>query len=228
MSRSRPSSNGRMEPILILIISAVRSPILMPRRSRRCMAMASSMRLPAKRRLEDVTMPPERDDGHLGGAAADVDDHGAGRLGDGQVGAHGSGHRLLDQIRLAGTSLHGGLEHRALLNRGGAARNADDDAGLGLPRVLARRGLVDERADHSLGHVIVGHHAVMQRVLGRERVGRMVDHVLRLVADGQDAMGALLDCDDGGLVDDDAFAREWRPGYSRCRGRWPCRTTSDR
>ena len=46
----------------------------------------------------------------------------------------------------------------------------------------------------------------MQRMLGRERVGRMVDHVLRLVADGQDAMGAFLDCDDGGLVDDDAFA----------------------
>ena len=86
------------------------------------------------------------DDGHLGGAAADVDDHGAGRLGDGQVGAHGSGHRLLDQVRLAGTSLHGGLEHGALLNGGGAARDADDDAGLGLPRVLARRGLVDERA----------------------------------------------------------------------------------
>ena len=46
----------------------------------------------------------------------------------------------------------------------------------------------------------------MQRVLGRERVGRMVDHVLRLVADGQDTVGAFLDCDDGRLVDDDAFA----------------------
>ena len=58
MSRSRPSSKGRMEPILILMTSAVRSPILMPSRSRKCMAMASSSRLPAKRRLEDVTMPP--------------------------------------------------------------------------------------------------------------------------------------------------------------------------
>ena len=58
MSRSRPSSNGRMEPILILMISAVRSPILMPRRSRRCMAMASSMRLPARRSDDEVTMPP--------------------------------------------------------------------------------------------------------------------------------------------------------------------------
>ena len=38
--------------------SAVRSPILMPSKSRRCMAMASSSRLPAKRSELDVTMPP--------------------------------------------------------------------------------------------------------------------------------------------------------------------------
>ena len=58
MSFARPSSNGRIEPILILMISAVRSPTLMPSRSRRCMAMASSILLPARRREDDVTMPP--------------------------------------------------------------------------------------------------------------------------------------------------------------------------
>src|SRR5262249_16712339 len=43
----------------------------------------------------------QRDDGDFGGAAADVDDHAARRLGDRQARADGGGHRLLDQIDLA-------------------------------------------------------------------------------------------------------------------------------
>ena len=76
-----------------------------------------------------------------------------------------------------------------------------------LPRVLTDRRLVDERREHGLRHVVVGDDAVLERVLGGERLGRVVDHVLRLVADGENAMGALLDGDDRGLVDDDALAR---------------------
>src|SRR5437588_306759 len=45
----------------------------------------------------------ERDHRHLAGAAADVDDHRAGGLADGQPRADGRGHRLLDQVRLAGS-----------------------------------------------------------------------------------------------------------------------------
>ena len=147
------------------------------------------------------------DDGHLGGAAADVDDHRACRFGDGQIGAHRRSHRLFDKVRLAGTRLDGGLEDGALLDGRGAAGNADDNARLGLPRVLADRRLVDERREHGLRHVVVGDDAVFERMLGGERLGRVVDHVLRLVADGENAMGALLDGDDRGLVDDDALAR---------------------
>ena len=137
----------------------------------------------------------ERDDGHFRGAAADIHDHRARRLGDGQVGAHGRSHGLLDEVRLTSAGLNGSLEHRALLHRGCAARDADDDARLGLPGILARRRFADERRDHGLGHVVVGHYAVVQGMLGRERLGRMVDHVLGFVAHCEHAMGRLLDGD---------------------------------
>ena len=46
------------------------------------------------------------DDGHFRGTAADVHHHVGGRLLDGQVGADGGGHGLLDEVDLTGT---GGL-----------------------------------------------------------------------------------------------------------------------
>jgi len=49
-------------------------------------------------------------------------------------------------------------------------------------------------------------------MLGGKRIRRVVDHVLGFVPDSQNAVSALLDGDDGGLVDDDAF-----PGYGNER-----------
>ena len=46
--------------------------------------------------------PAQGDHGHLAGAATDVEDHASGGLGDREPGADRRGHRLLDQIRLAG------------------------------------------------------------------------------------------------------------------------------
>jgi hypothetical protein len=65
----------------------------------------------------------ERDDRHLGGAAADVDDHVAGGSCTGRFGADGRGHGLLDDVgRLAGAGVLGGLLHGALLDAGDARR----------------------------------------------------------------------------------------------------------
>ena len=64
----------------------------------------------------------ERDHRHLGGAAADVDDHVPGRLADRQPGADRGGHRLLDQVGLAGAGGQAGLLDRALLHPGHAGR----------------------------------------------------------------------------------------------------------
>ena len=146
------------------------------------------------------------DDGDLGGAAADVDDHGAGRVLDGQVGADGGRHGLLDEVGLAGAGLDGGLEDGALLDRGDAGGHAHDDAGARAPRVVALAGLLDEVAEHDLGDVEVGDDAVLERALGNDRARRAADHALGVGSDGQDAALALVDGDDGGLVDDDALA----------------------
>ena len=66
----------------------------------------------------------ERDHRDLGGAAADVDHHVAGRLVDRQAGADRRGHRLLDDVHLAGAGLVAGFLDRALLDPGDAARHA--------------------------------------------------------------------------------------------------------
>ena len=70
----------------------------------------------------------EGDDGDLGRATADVDDHVAGRLVDRQAGTDRRGHRLLDDVDLAGAGCVAGVLDRALLDAGDAAGHADDDA----------------------------------------------------------------------------------------------------
>src|SRR5712691_11279103 len=64
--------------------------------------------------------PAQRDDGDLGGAAADVDDHVPGRLRDGQPGPDRGRHRLLDQVGLARAGAERRLLDRALLDAGHA------------------------------------------------------------------------------------------------------------
>ena len=136
--------------------------------------------------------PAERDDGDLGRAAADVDDHVPGRLGDGQPGADRGGHRLLDQVRLARAGVERRLLDGALLDARDAGRDADDDARMREP-VLVH--LHDEVPQHLLGHVEVGDHAVLERTDRADRAGRAAEHPLRLEPDGVHVAGALVDRD---------------------------------
>ena len=143
----------------------------------------------------------ERDHRHLGGAAADVDDHRAGRLGDRQAGADRRRHRLLDQVGLAGAGREAGLLDRPLLDPGDAGGDADDD-----PRVGEAVGVdrVDEVAQHLLGDVEVGDHAVLERPDRGDRAGRAAEHPLRFDPDRVDLAVARVDRDHRGLGEDDA------------------------
>ena len=145
--------------------------------------------------------PAERDHGDLGRAAADVDDHVPGRLGDRQPGADRGGHRLLDQVRLARAGGQRRLLDRALLDAGDARRDADDDARMREP-VLVH--LLDEVAQHLLGHVEVGDHAVLQRADRADRAGRAAEHPLRLEPDRVHVARALVDRDHRRLGEHDA------------------------
>ena len=148
----------------------------------------------------------EADHGDLGGAAADVDDHVAGRLVDGQPGADRGRHRLLDDVDLAGAGLVAGLLDRALLHRGDAAGHADDHAGLG--EVATPVHLLDEVAQHLLGRLEVGDDAVLERPDGGDVVGGAADHALGLVPDREHLAGGGVHGDDGRLVEDDALAAD--------------------
>src|SRR5919106_689114 len=143
----------------------------------------------------------EGDDGDLGGAAADVHDHVPGRLGDRQAGADGRRHRLFDQVSLARSGREGRLFNGALLHSRDAARHADDDAWVGEAVVVH---LLDEVAEHRLGHVEVGDDAVLQRPDGRDGAGRAAEHALGLDPDGVDFARALVDSDHGRLGEHDS------------------------
>ena len=122
----------------------------------------------------------EGDHRDLGGAAADVDDHVPGRLGDRQPGADRGGHRLLDQVGLARAGAERRLLDGALLDAGDARRDADDDARV---REAVLVHLLDEVAEHLLGDVEVGDDAVLQRPDRGDRPGRAAEHALGLDAD---------------------------------------------
>ena len=59
---------------------------------------------------------------------SDIDDHVAARLGDGQPGADGRGHGLVDKVDLGGLGLERGVLDRALLHLGDLRGDPDDDA----------------------------------------------------------------------------------------------------
>ena len=151
--------------------------------------MASSKPVAGQTKRTGRHNAAERDDGHFRGAAADIEPWNR-RLGHGQIGAHSGGHGLLDEVSLAGAGLDGGLEHGAFsteVRRTGCTRRCGAWAAKGY---CARR-LVDEGRDHGLRSLVVGDDAVFEQVLGGERVRRVVDHVLGLMADGQHALSGL-------------------------------------
>ena len=148
-------------------------------------------------------MPGERDDGDVGGAAADVHDHVAGGLGDRHAGADRCRHRLLDQVHFAGLRAVGAVLDRALLHLRDLARYADDNA-RAHPDVPVVR-LLDEVGQHLLGDLEVGDDAVLHRLDRDDIAGRAAQHVLRVLADRLDAAVHLVDGDNRGFVHDDAL-----------------------
>jgi hypothetical protein len=69
-------------------------------------------------------------------------------------------------------------------------------------------GPLDEVAEHRLGDLEVGDHAVLERPHRVDRRWRAAEHLLRLGADGVDLTGRGVDRDDRGLGEDDAAAAD--------------------
>jgi hypothetical protein len=145
----------------------------------------------------------ERDDGDVGGAAADVHDHVARGLGDRHAGADGGRHRFFDEVHLARLGAVGAVLHRALLDLRDLRGHADDDA-RAHPHVAVVR-LLDEVGQHLLGDLEVGDDSVLHRLDGDDVARRAAEHLLGVAPDRFDAAVDLVDGHDGGLVDDDAL-----------------------
>ena len=122
----------------------------------------------------------------------------------GKTGADGRDHGLLDEIDFAGLGAIGRVFDGALFHLGNLRGHADDDAGMHQHLAVVR--LLDEVVEHLLGDFEVGDDAVLHGLDGHDVAGRAAEHVLGFFADGFDFAGVLVDGDDGGLVDDDAFA----------------------
>ena len=144
----------------------------------------------------------QRDDGHLGGAAAHVHDHVAGRFLDGQADADGGRHGLLDEVHLAGAGGLGGVANGALLHLGDPAGDRDDDARADDPAAVV--GLADEVAEHGLGDFEIGDDAGLHGAYGDDVAGGASEHLLSFPADLHQLIGLPVYGDDGRFFQNDA------------------------
>src|SRR5205085_2496080 len=91
------------------------------------------------------------DHADFGGAAADVDHHGAAGFGDGKARTDRGGHGFFDQVDLGGAGAQRRFADGAALDLRGAAGDADDDARAG-PEDGPRMDHLDELLEHLLRH----------------------------------------------------------------------------
>jgi hypothetical protein len=151
----------------------------------------------------------QRDHADLGGAAADVHDHGAAGFADGQAGANRGRHRLFDQINLGGASAQRRFTDRAPLDLGGSAGHADDDARAGTQHTAGQHHL-DELLEHLLGDSEVGDHAVLHRANRLDVARHLAQHRLGFLANGLNGLLSLgapfvANGDDRRFVEHDAL-----------------------
>src|SRR5207247_658498 len=140
----------------------------------------------------------ERDDGDVRGAAADIDDHVAAGLGDGEAGADGGDHGLLDEVDFAGLGAISGVHDGALFDLGDLAGNADDDARMDQHFAAVR--LLNEVVQHALGDFEIGDDTVLHGLDGDDVAGGAAEHLFGFFADGFHLAGSFVDGDDGGFV----------------------------
>ena len=145
-----------------------------------------------------------RDHGDLRRAAADVNDHCAGRIENGQAGAECGCDRLGNKLNRTGACFFGSLLDGTAFNRRYAGGNADNDAGALDERAAER--FFDELLKHRRGDIEISDHAVLERLDGNDGAGRSADDLLCLLADGAGLVGAGIDRDDRRLAHDDASA----------------------
>ena len=157
----------------------------------------------------------ERDDGDVGGAAADIDDHVPRRLRDRHPRANRRGHRFLDEVDFARLRPVRAVFDRALLDLRDLGRDANHDSRPDPDVAVVR--LLDEVGQHLLGDLEVGDDAVLHRLDGDDVARRAAEHVFGLLADGLHPAVHLVDGHNRRLVDHDALAARVDAGVGRAQ-----------
>src|SRR5208282_688699 len=140
---------------------------------------------PNRSAIDDAAKRQHR---HLGGPAADIYDHRAGRLGHRKAGTDRCRHRLLDQKDPPCASTFSRFSDRAPLYRGRARGHTDDDLRRGEASAVVR--LADEMLDHFLRYLEIGDDAVAQRPDGLNVARSAAEHQFCFLADGKDLFPA--------------------------------------
>ena len=121
---------------------------------------------------------------HLGGTAADINDHRSDRLRDRQTGTDGSGNGFIDEMNLTRTGHPGFADGPALHTRHTTGNPNHQTRGHDAPAFIA---LGDEGFEHLFGSIEIGDDAIPQRPNGTDVARGPAQHQLRLVADGKRA-----------------------------------------
>ena len=156
----------------------------------------------------------QREHGHFGGAATDIDDHRAHGFRHRQAGTDGRCHGLVDQVHLTGTG-QAGFTHGPALHAGDAAGDADHQAG--GHDAAAFIALLDEGLDHLLGGVEIGDDAIAQRAHGADVAGGAAEHELGLITHRQGHAALEIDGHHRGLLQHDALAGHVHQGVGRAQ-----------
>jgi hypothetical protein len=130
--------------------------------------------------------------------------------------ADGRGHGLFDEKHLPGAGGFGRFAHRPLFHLGDARRHSDDDArpDEGSPVVH----LVDEVAQHGLGHFEIGNDTVAHGPDGHDIARGAAEHVLGFQSHGQHTVFRSVvrsHGDHGGFAENDALAFDINQGVGR-------------
>src|SRR3989344_716875 len=147
----------------------------------------------------------QSEDGDVGRAAADIDDHVSGRFLNGDACADGGEDGLLHDICVLRSRLDRRLDDCAALGRGDSCRHREQH--LRFPDVPFAERLADEVAEHGLGHAVIGDDTVFHGTVRDDGFGCLPYHILRLNADCEYLVVLLGHGNDGRLIQHDTLFR---------------------
>src|ERR1700758_523397 len=141
---------------------------------------------------------------NVGGATANVDDHIPTRVDDGHSSPNCRHHGLFNKMHFAGFRSVCRIHDSSLFHLGCVGWYANHDSGVN--QHFAMVCLLNEVAQHLFGDIEIGYHAISHWFNSHKVGGCTPNHRLRFFTHGFDSSRAPVDCDDGGFINDYAFA----------------------